>query len=168
MKREEFYEVLGDIDEAFVSAAHGSMPKKSRPVWLRWGTLTACLCLVISGVFFFFRADNGTHDYAETVIYNNAEYVVCGDGEASILEACGLPAKITEDLAGKHLAYLEQGEKNTCHVSGEAANGDAELFEYAPYPNGNVYILCIDGEYYAAILRDQEGYYGLTDINSPE
>ena len=103
-----------------------------------------------------------TKDYAQTVIYNNAEYVVCGDGEASILRECGLPSEITKDLAGKHLGYFEAAENNTYK---EAIKGDVELFEYAPLPNDRVYILCIDAKYYAAILRDNEGYQGLPAVD---
>ena len=130
--------------------------------WLKWGGMAVCLCLVVVGAFVVPNLDDGAQDYAETVIYNGAEYAVCGTGEARILEDCGLPTEITKDLAGEHLGYLEQAEKNAYHISEAATDGDVELFEYAPQPNDNVYILCIDGKYYAAIRRDSEGYHGLT------
>ena len=74
-----------------------------------------------------------------------------------------MPAEITEALAGDHIGYLVQAEKNTYYVQDHLENGDVELLEYAPQPNSNVYILRLEGRYFAAIRRDSEGYHGLTD-----
>ena len=46
MKKEKLYETIGDINENYVNEAHMTA-KKSRPGWLRWGTLAACLALVV-------------------------------------------------------------------------------------------------------------------------
>lgn len=46
MKKEKLYEVLGDINEEYVNEAHMTA-KKSRPVWLEWGEMAACLALVV-------------------------------------------------------------------------------------------------------------------------
>lgn len=163
MKKEQLYEALGEINEDYINDAHQTAKKKSHPVWMKWGAMAACLCLVVIGVFIAPNFGDGALDYVETVIYNNAEYAVCGEGETNILKECGLPTEITEDLAGKHLGYLEQAEKNTYYIS-EENRGNIELFEYAPQPNDNVYIICIDGKYYTAIRRDNKGYHGLPII----
>jgi len=49
MKKEEFYEVLGDIDENYISEAHSCVNKKTRPVRIKWGSIAVCICLVIIG-----------------------------------------------------------------------------------------------------------------------
>lgn len=46
MKKENLYEVLGDIQEEYVNEAHGTAKKKARPVWLKWGAIAACLALI--------------------------------------------------------------------------------------------------------------------------
>ena len=153
---------MGYIDDDLVTGAIDYKRTKKKNSWMKWGAMAACLCLVVVGAFIAPNITDNAQDYVETVIYNDAEYVVCGDGEANILEDCGLPTEITKDLAGEHLGYLEQAEKNAYHISEDATKGNIELFEYAPQPNENVYILCIDGEYYAAIRSDNEGYHGLT------
>ena len=164
MTNEKLYEVIDGISEKHIKEAK-QVKNIKNPVWLKWVAAAACLCLVVVGVFAAHHNGDGALDYAETVIYNGAEYVVCGTGEAAILEECGLPSLITEDLAGEHLGYLEQGEKNTYAVADDLkdSSNQVELFEYAPGPNDNVYILCVDGKYYAAIRRDTDGYHGLTD-----
>lgn len=156
------------IDDDLVSGAIEYKRTKKKNHWVKWGAMAACLCLVVVGAFIAPNIIDNAQDYVETVIYNGAEYVVCGTGEANILEDCGLPTEITKDLVGEHLGYLDQAEKNTYHISEGAIDGNIELFEYAPQPNDNVYILCVDGEYYAAIRSDSDGYHGLSDIKPTE
>lgn len=98
---------------------------------------------------------------AQMISYNNSDYFVCGsEGEASILKECGLPEKLTADLAGKHIEYLKENE-NGFEITDKET--DIELFEYAKMPNDNVYILKIGDDYYAAIKNDSSGYHGLND-----
>lgn len=98
---------------------------------------------------------------AQMISYNNADYFVCGsEGEASVLKECGLPEKLTADLAGKHIEYLKENE-NGFEITDKET--DIELFEYAKMPNDNVYIVKIGDEYYAAIKHDASGYHSLTD-----
>ena len=51
MKKEQLYEVLGDINENYVNDAHKTAKKKSRTVWTKWAAMAACLCLVVVGAF---------------------------------------------------------------------------------------------------------------------
>jgi len=50
MKKEQLYEVLGDINENYINDAHKTAKKKSRPVWVKWGAIAACLCLIVATV----------------------------------------------------------------------------------------------------------------------
>ena len=51
MKKEQLYEVLGDINENYVNDAHMTAKKSAYPVWLKWVAMAACLCLVVYGAF---------------------------------------------------------------------------------------------------------------------
>lgn len=53
MRKEELFNIIGEADEQKVATAGMAMTakKKSRPVWLKWGAMAACLCLVIVGAF---------------------------------------------------------------------------------------------------------------------
>ena len=46
MKKEKLYEAIGEINENYVNEAHMTA-RKSRPGWLRWGAMAACLALVV-------------------------------------------------------------------------------------------------------------------------
>lgn len=61
MKKEELFNIIGEVDEQKVAAAGMAMntKKKSRPVWVKWGAMAACLCLVVVGAVMF---QNGNID----------------------------------------------------------------------------------------------------------
>lgn len=181
MKNEKLYEVLGDINEKYVKEAREYRNTK-KSIWIKWGAMAACLCLMIGLVIPILNnetaapqqdelppvseelppmIDEGpagmyTPDQTEIVEFNGAEYVVCGKGEEAVLQEYGIPAELTEDLAGEHVCYL--GISDNRYIPVEKADSseenDIELFEYAPAPNENIYIMCRSGEYYAAIRSD--------------
>lgn len=45
MKKEDFFEVLGELDDDIVKGAKTTMKKKMN--WRTWGAMAACLCLVV-------------------------------------------------------------------------------------------------------------------------
>ena len=52
MKKEELFDMIGEVDEQKVAAAGMAMAvkKKSRSVWRTWGAVAACVCLVVAGL----------------------------------------------------------------------------------------------------------------------
>ena len=53
MKKEELFNIIGEVDEQKVAAAGMAMntKKKSRPVWVKWGAMAACLLLLVGFTF---------------------------------------------------------------------------------------------------------------------
>ena len=49
MTNEKLYEVLGDINEKHISEAR-AYHKAKKPGWMKWGTMAACLCLVVAAI----------------------------------------------------------------------------------------------------------------------
>ena len=49
MKRETLFEVLGEIDEAYVKGAKEMKTAEKKRNWKAWGAMAACLCLVVGG-----------------------------------------------------------------------------------------------------------------------
>ena len=47
MKKEELYELLGEVDESYVKGAEEPMKKEVRPVWTRLGAIAAMLALML-------------------------------------------------------------------------------------------------------------------------
>ena len=65
MKKEQLYEVLGDINENYINDAHKTAKKKSRTVWTKWAAMAACLCLVVVGAF------SGIHSNMKQYVVSN-------------------------------------------------------------------------------------------------
>lgn len=106
--------------------------------------------------------DEPAYAVAPTVIFNGQDYIICGSaGEAEILKKVGLPEDLTVDCAGRHVAYI-YNDGDYLYLPTDKKT-DIEMFEYAAKPNKNVYILLIDGTYYAAVLRDESGYRSINE-----
>lgn len=103
------------------------------------------------------KPDEPAHAVAPTVVFNGENYIICGSaGEGEILKKVGLPENLTADCAGRHVTYIYT-DGDYLYLPTDKKT-DIEMFEYAAKPNKNVYILLIDGTYYAAVLRDESGY----------
>ncbi len=50
MRKEEFTEVLGEINEKHILEARVER-KAKKPVWVKWSAMAACLCLVAVGIW---------------------------------------------------------------------------------------------------------------------
>ena len=59
MKKEEFFEVLGELDDDIVKEAKSDRKgaKTGGPVWVKWGALAACLCLAAVGAVHLWGMD---------------------------------------------------------------------------------------------------------------
>ena len=49
MRKEEFAEVFGDINENYVKEAE-TIKRVKKPIWFKWGAMVACFCLLIVAV----------------------------------------------------------------------------------------------------------------------
>lgn len=126
--------------------------------------LAMCLILTVSVAVIGLQNHNKKSKcFVPTVLIEDTEYVICGDeGEVEILKSCGLPAKLTADLVGNFVSYLEyDGEHNYTLAENET---EISMFEYKPQPNTNVYIVRIDGKYFASVKYYGGGYHGIKQI----
>lgn len=63
MKKEELFNIIGEVDEQKVASAGMAMSKKkSRPAWVKRGAMAACLCLVILVAMPFMQNDEHVTD----------------------------------------------------------------------------------------------------------
>ena len=167
MTQEKLIDAITDLDSDILNryfdmkADLAAKKKPKKLAWMKWASLAACFCFVFVGVFIIQYFNNKQFEIPPAVQFNNAEYVICGsEGEASILEQVNLPSVITKELAGEKIAYLSV-DGNAFSITQK--NTKFVLYEYAPSPNENVYIVLIDDEYYAAIRHDANGYHGITE-----
>ena len=84
MKKEKFYELLGEIDENYIEEAHLSVEKKTSPIWLKWSSIAVFICLIIFGTVVFFEL----WDNNQSVNYSN-EYVLEYEGDKCYMSFVG-------------------------------------------------------------------------------
>lgn len=70
MRKEEFFEVLGELDDDIVEGAKTPMNKSinskvRRSSWPKWGAIAACLCLIIGGIVLF----RGALEQPHSILY---------------------------------------------------------------------------------------------------
>lgn len=79
MRKEEFSELLNEINDNYIKDAHETKNKKQ--VWLKWGAIAACLCLVAAGAIIL-----GTNDVSTVSIggitRNYKDVIVMGSESA--------------------------------------------------------------------------------------
>lgn len=153
MSTEQFFSALGTIDDKYILEAV-TCQRKQKSGRLRWGAVAACLCLLGIGGFFLSgilyprgtSQDPVVQDIA-ALDFNGCFYEVCDLDW--VLEKHGLPGKITAEMAGEHLAYLQRDDGTRYEET--TAQTEIELYQYAPSPCRGVYVVR-DGERYAAAL----------------
>lgn len=128
MRKEDFAEVLSDINEKHIvdARADGKAPK---PVWLKWGAMAACLCLVTGLAIHVLNLKGGPgrddplHPL-NVIEYNGAYYESVDMADAKILNAYNLPHEITADMIGVPLGTgLDHNGAQTRQV----------FYQYEPY-----------------------------------
>lgn len=175
MNRKDLYQSMNQIDDDILERSEVRKKKKSS-VWMKWGAMAACLCLMV-GVLVplansLFNAKGGG-DFQDGVpaepalIYFQGALYQCVYAEDA-LKRVGLPSEITEDLAGEHVAYLEMG--GSVDYQETIKETDTELFQYAPAPTRAVYILRDGDNYMVALFNrtyfpdDKDAYTNLAEV----
>ena len=154
MTNENILDAIGGINEKAVQDAKAYKRPKSKR-WFRWGAMAACLCLVIGiAIPILHHKGKGGIDHQDplqdTAAFelNGKFYEVVETPE--VLEKYGLPSKITEDVAGDHVAYLKSDGDDSYECT--PIETDMELYQYNPAASDGVYVLR-DGEaWYAALF----------------
>lgn len=151
MTNENILDAIGGINENAVQDAKAYKRPKSKR-WFRWGAMAACLCLVV-GIAIPILHHKGGIDHQDplqdTAAFelNGKFYEVVETPE--VLEKYGLPSKITEDVAGDHVAYLKSDGDDSYECT--PIETDMELYQYNPAASGGVYVLR-NGETWCAAL----------------
>lgn len=151
MTNENILDAIGGINENAVQNAKAYKRPKSKR-WFRWGAMAACLCLVV-GIAIPILHHKGGIDHQDplqdTAAFelNGKFYEVVETPE--VLEKYGLPSKITEDVAGDHVAYLKSDGDDSYECT--PIETDMELYQYNPAAFDGVYVLR-NGETWCAAL----------------
>jgi hypothetical protein len=125
MNAKKFFYAMGAIDTKYVDEALNYKKKTKRPGWIKWGTMVACLVLIVSGIFMFCTTHNGMKmisQYGTNSKYS--KYPVPSAGEI-IYEIAIREAR--EKYLGKDVTYLLAFQ---VFENEEILSGDKQAEEY--------------------------------------
>ena len=171
MNRNDLYNGFNEVDDDILERSETAPRSKRKPVWLKWGAIAACLCLLISIAIPVIRykggySQDGIVEQSALLYFNGALYECCDNPQA--LERLGLPRDITEEMVGDHVVYMKLG--GNVDYQETTAQTDKELFQYAPAPSRAVYVLR-DGDNYMAVVfvrtyfpDDRNAYSDLAEV----
>lgn len=154
MTNENILDAIGGINENAVQDAKAYKRPKSKR-WFRWGAMAACLCLVVGiAIPILHHKGKGGIDHQDplqdTAAFelNGKFYEVVETPE--VLEKYGLPSKITEDVAGDHVAYLKSDGDDSYECT--PIETDMELYQYNPAASSDGVYVLRNGETWCAAL----------------
>lgn len=156
MNKKRFAEAISMVDDKYYEEAANYQRKKKTPVWLKWGAMVACLCLIVTGVLLVPKDRQSTvvQEYtlsqAEEMLVELVEWggdhfkaTVVDTGNNSIFPAnAELSVVFDYDTAiilsdGTHL-YFNPDEPNTEVIGWEiGTNIRVEFLKYHEYLEGN-------------------------------
>lgn len=138
MKKEDFFEVLGELDDDIVSGAKtpakgNANSKIRRSGWLKWGAAAACLAVVLAvGVPYIsdicgLKGGPGQGDPVpplKVIEYEGAYYEIIDMANTELLDTYHLPREITVGVVGDPLGTgLDGSGKQTERI----------MYQYLPY-----------------------------------
>ena len=145
MRKEDFAEVLGDINENYIQEAE-TIKRSKKPVWPKWGAMAACLCLVIGLTMpTVLNMLNPKDDSAGTLMGDTEIYpTVMVDGQ---LYEWRKGAAIRAELPNNSAYYGE-----VTHVEGKTPRNNCEF----------VSVFSVSGQIYTISENDECVYLCLT------
>ena len=95
MKKEDLFDMIGDIDNQYIQEAHMDDKPKNNFIWAKWGTVAACFALVmittaIANHLTSITDENlSQFESSQSANFNNVEAVASGKEESSTIKDVG-------------------------------------------------------------------------------
>ena len=73
MNRKDLYKSFNKVDDDILERSETVSKSKKKPMWLKWGAIAACLCLVVSiAIPVIFKIIPKKFRHTKTFLYFNA------------------------------------------------------------------------------------------------
>lgn len=161
MKRQRILETIGNINPKYIDEAAeytGAAKKAPKKLWYKCVAIAACFALVIAIGFplakdlFISPGHKDITDAVMLIEYDNAYLEIIEDPQ--IIDRFGLPKEITDEVAGKHIAFIQEKNPNAERSDYIIADKETEfeLLEYAPAPYKAIRVFRNGDKYYYAMF----------------
>lgn len=154
MRKEDFFEVLGELDDDIVKGAEA--PAKKKPTWKLWGTIAACLALACAAALFLASRggsegiSQGVADAAPMVYVNDTLYRQSPDERkySEYREEFRYLGRILSDVTSAQESCSDGVPKENFQANHPIAG--CELYQY-----GESVVVKINGSYWLYVKLEQ-------------
>ena len=190
MNRKDLYNAINEVDEDILERSESASRSKKKPVWLKWGAIAACLCLVVSIAIpvLFQQSPDTPHDTMDpsdgpsSLVVNGVSYLISSHlavsndlpdgfvhaGEASVGGFENCPYYTNPDMPEWIYVYHEVSTDGNVDATG-TLNRTEPHNAYVRYVDERLRgkdLVCYNGEYYISMWSAQD--YGSTPDVSHE
>ena len=128
MKNKRLLNIIGEIDDRHIAeAAPATRKSRSKPIWIKWGTMAACFVLLISACFGTFTVVAEAAEYKAAVQFFN-DYGMSTDGLTR-----GEIKAVYRDITTKSFTYSKTAEVIRNSISADNVGG-YEITQDNPTP----------------------------------
>ena len=127
MTNENLYEAIGDISDKKIKEAK-QIRKSKQPIWIRWGAMVACLCLVVVGSTILLQ-----QDFSAPAAGNESN--LDGSGEVMVQASSDVQSEVQSEVDEENAVAVESEPTVTEPICLTAAPVDLYSAERAVFLN---------------------------------
>ena len=126
MNSKKLFDAMSELDTKYVDEALNYKKKSKKPIWVKWGAVAACLCLVVAAISVSHILNSPQDDTTTNVIATKmafeAKVLEVQNGALIVEPIEGTPEReLTESIA---IDTEDLGELNTVEYAKRAQIGD--------------------------------------------
>ena len=188
MNRKDLYNAVNEVDDDILERSETASGSKKKPVWLKWGAIAACLCLVVSIAIpvLFQQSPDTPHDTMDpsdgpsSLVVNGVSYLISPHlavsndlpdgfvhaGEASVGGFENCPYYTNPDMPEWVYVYHEVSTDGKVDATG-TLNRTEPHNAYVRYVDERLRgkdLVCYNGEYYISMWSAQD-YGSAPDVS---
>ena len=188
MNRKDLYNGFNEVDDDILERSETVSRSKKKPVWLKWGAIAACLCLVVSIAIpvLFQQSPDTPHDTMDpsdgpsSLVVNGISYLISSHlavsndlpdgfvhaGEASVGGFENCPYYTNPDMPEWVYVYHEVSTDGKVDATG-TLNRTEPHNAYVRYVDERLRgkdLVCYNGEYYISMWSAQD-YSSAPDVS---
>ena len=180
MNRKDLYNGFNEVDDDILERSETASRSKKKPVWLKWGAIAACLCLVVSIAIpvLYQQSPDTPHDTMDpsdgpsSLVVNGVSYLISSHlavsndlpdgfvhaGEASVGGFENCPYYTNPDMPEWVYVYHEVSTDGKVDATG-TLNRTEPHNAYVRYVDERLRgkdLVCYNGEYYISMWSAQD------------
>ena len=177
MNAKKFSDAMSELDSKYIDEALNYKKKAKKPVWIKWGAMAACLCLIVAGAFTLPHFIGNDIPSTPPVVEENA-YGFTMEGSDVLYLPISFSERKTFGLIDENATGLT--DENTYQITDDDLGdimgivGDSQdesiigetVYHFIKFPSDDVIcIVKVNGIYQFYV---KEGVAGIEGTNNPD